>query len=40
MKGGGLDDWDSMLNTQHSMSTVEEVLGLEYCKTLKLIDSY
>ena len=41
MKGGGLDDWDSMLNTQHSMSTVEEVLGLGILQDIEIeLDSY
>ena len=41
MKGGGLENWDSMVDREHSMSTVEEVLGLGVLNDIEIgLDSY
>ena len=40
-KGGGLENWESMLDREHSMSTVEEVLGLGVLNDIEIgLNSY
>ena len=41
MKGGGLKSWDLMLDREHSLSTIEEVLGKSLIQDLDLnLDAY